>query len=47
MLLTVTLLLGLAAFVVAIAHAMQKSPLWPGVLLLAVLELLRAIPLGR
>lgn len=47
MLLTVTLLLGLAAFVIAIAHAMGKSPLWPGVLVLAILELLRALPLGR
>ncbi len=45
--LTVALLLVLAAFVVTIASAMGKAPLWVAVLLLVVLELLRAIPLGR
>ena len=44
---TVSVLLALAAFVVAVVHAMGRSPLWPGVLLLAVLELLHALPLGR
>lgn len=45
--LTVFILLAVAAFVVAIVHAMGKCPLWPAVLLLAVAELLRALPLGR
>jgi hypothetical protein len=45
--LTVTIVLAVAAFVVAIVHAMGKCPLWPAVLLLAVAELLRALPLGR
>ena len=45
--LTVFILLAVAAFVVAIVHAMGKAPLWPAVLLLAVAELLRALPPGR
>lgn len=45
--LTVFILLAVAAFVVAIVHAMGKCPLWPAVLLLAVAELLRAVPMGR
>lgn len=45
--LTVLVLIAVAAFVVAIVHAMGKCPLWPAVLLLAVAELLRALPLGR
>ena len=45
--LTVLVLLAVAAFVVAIASAMNKCPLWPAVLVLAVAELLRALPLGR
>ena len=45
--LTVLLLVAVAAFIVTIAHAMNKCPLWPAVLLLAVAEMLRALPLGR
>lgn len=45
--LTVLVLLAAAAFIVAIVHAMGKCPLWPAVLVLAVAELLRALPLGR
>ena len=45
--LTVLVLIAIAAFVVAIVHAMGKAPLWPAVLLLSVAELLRALPLGR
>lgn len=44
---TVLLLLALAAFVISIIHAMGKAPLWPAVLVLSVLEMLRALPLGR
>lgn len=45
--LTVGLLIALAAFIVTIAHAMNKCVLWPAVLLLAILHLLQGIPLGR
>jgi hypothetical protein len=43
--LTITLLLVLAAFLVTIAHAIGKAPLWPAVLLLVLVELLRVVPL--
>lgn len=42
--LTIALLLVLAAFVVTIASAMGKAPLWVAVLLLVLLELLRVMP---
>lgn len=45
--LTVLVLLAISAFVVAIVHAMGKAPLWPAVLVLAVLALLQAWPAGR
>lgn len=45
--LTVLILIAVAAFVVTIVSAMNKCPLWPAVLLLAVAEMLRALPLGR
>lgn len=45
--LTVLAILALAAFVVAIVHAVGKCPLWPAVVVLSVAELLRALPLGR
>jgi hypothetical protein len=45
--LTVFVLLAIAAFVIAVVNSMGRCPLWPGVLLLSVLELLRALPLGR
>jgi len=41
---TVTLLLVLAAFVVVIANAMNRAPLWVGVLLLVVAHLLQFFP---
>jgi hypothetical protein len=44
---TIFVILGLTAFVIAIIHAMGKCPLWPGVLVLAVAEMLRGLPLGR
>jgi hypothetical protein len=43
--LTVFLLLALVAFIVTIASAMGKAPLWIAVLLLCIIELLREIPL--
>lgn len=45
--LTVFLLLAIAAFGVTIASAMGKAPLWVAVMILSVMELLRALPLGR
>lgn len=42
---TVLFLLALAAFVVTIASAMGKSPLWPAVLLLSLALLLQTIPI--
>ena len=47
MLLTVFLILAIAALVLVLLHAMNKLVLWPSVLILVVIELLRAIPLGR
>ncbi len=44
--LTLTLLLVVAAFVITIANAMNKAPLWVAVLLLVMIELLRVIPRG-
>jgi hypothetical protein len=45
--LTVLLLLALAAFVCAVAEAMGKCPGWVPVIILCVIELLRALPLGK
>ena len=42
---TVTFLLVLAAFVVTIASAMGKAPLWVAVLLLVVVHLLSVVPI--
>ncbi len=45
--LTVFLLLAVAAYVVTIAAALNKAPLWVAVILLCLIELLRALPLGK
>lgn len=45
--LTVLLLVAISAFVVTIAHAINRCPLWPAVLLLAIAEMLRALPMGK
>ncbi len=45
--LTVFLLLAIAAFVCAVLSAIGKAPLWVSVVLLCLIELLRALPLGR
>ena len=45
--LTVMLLLALAAFVCTIVAALGKCPLWVAVILLVLMELLRALPPGR
>lgn len=44
---TVSLLLVIAAFLCAIASAVGKCPLWVAVILLCVIELLHVVPLGR
>jgi hypothetical protein len=45
--LTVFLLLAIAAFVVTIASALNKAPLWVAVIILCLIELIRALPLGK
>jgi hypothetical protein len=47
MILTIFVLLAVAAFIITIISAVRPWPLWPGVLLLCIIELLRALPLGR
>ncbi len=42
---TILALLALAAFVVTIASAMGKAPLWVAVLLLALIALFQVLPL--
>lgn len=44
---TVFVLLAIAAFIVALASAIGKAPLWVAVILLCLIELLRVLPLGR
>lgn len=44
---TVIGLLVLSAFVVTVASAMGRAPLWVAVLLLVLIELLTALPLGK
>lgn len=44
---TVFLLLTLASFGCTVAAALGRCPLWVSVLLLTVIELLRALPLGH
>lgn len=45
--LTVFLLLAVAAFACTVLSALGKCPLWVAVLFLVVIELLRALPLGH
>lgn len=44
---TVLAFLAIAAFIVTIASALGKAPLWVAVILLCIIELLRVMPLGR
>lgn len=46
---TVFILLAVSAFVVTILSTLNppRAPLWIAVLLLTLIELLRALPLGR
>jgi hypothetical protein len=45
--LTVLLVLVIGAFLVCVASAAGKAPLWVSVLLLSVVELLRVLPVGK
>lgn len=45
--LTVFLILAVAALIMTIANALGKAQLWIAVLFITLIELLRAIPLGR
>jgi len=45
--LTVFLILAIAAFIVTVASAMGKAPLWVAVIILCLIELLRVLPLGK
>ena len=42
---TVMLLLVIAAFAISVANAMGKAPLWAAVIILCVIELIRDLPL--
>ncbi|HEY4266683.1 MAG TPA: hypothetical protein VGM94_00695 [Galbitalea sp.] len=45
--LTVILVIALLAIVSAVVAAWGRAPLWVAVVLLCVIELLRALPLGK
>lgn len=44
---TIILLLAVLAFALTIASALGKCPLWIPVFFLALIELIRELPLGR
>lgn len=44
---TVLLLLALAAFFLTLGVALNKVAVWVPVLILCIIELLRVVPLGR
>lgn len=45
--LTVFVLLVIAAFVCTVAAGMGKCPLWVAVVILCLIELLRILPIGK
>ena len=45
--LTVFVILVVAAFIVTLVSATGKVPLWVAVVILCVIELLRVLPLGK
>lgn len=45
--LTVTIVLAVAALICAVAAAMNRAPLWVSVIILCLIELIRALPMGR
>ncbi len=42
---TIVCILAIAALVMTLASATGRVPLWPGVLLIAIIELIHCIPL--
>jgi hypothetical protein len=44
---TVFLVLAVAALIITIMNAIGKAPLWVAVILLCIMELIRAVPIGR
>lgn len=44
---TVFLILALTTFVITILSAIGKAPLWIAVMIIALIELLRALPIGK
>ena len=47
LILTVFVLCAIAAFVLTLLAAINRVPLWIAVVILCLIELLRALPLGR
>lgn len=47
MVLTVLLVLALIALICTIISALGKCPIWVPVVILAIMELLRQLPLGK
>ena len=47
MLITVFMILAIGAFVLTLLAAINRVPLWIAVVILCLIELLRALPLGR
>jgi hypothetical protein len=45
--LTVSIVLAVAALICAVAAAIHRDPLWLAVVILCLCELLRVLPLGR
>ena len=45
--LTVFVVLAIVALILAVTSATGHTPLWAAVIVLCVLELVRALPLGR
>lgn len=43
--LTITFILAIAALICALLSAVGRAPLWVSVILLCIIELIRAIPL--
>lgn len=44
---TVLMVLALAAFICTIAAAINKAPIWVAVIVLSLIELLRTLPIGK
>jgi hypothetical protein len=47
MIVTVFVILAIAALITAVAAAMSRAPLWVSVIILCLIELIRALPMGK